>query len=63
MVAGLPTLNFGGISGYAYSLQRSTNLSDWTTLWTTNAPPGGVFQFTDPGAPPPAAYYRLQYNP
>jgi lysophospholipase L1-like esterase len=60
---GAPLLNFGGIPGYSYSVQRSTNLSNWTTLWTTNAPAAGAFQFVDPTAPQPMGFYRLQYNP
>ena len=60
---GTATLNFAGIPGYSYSLTRSTNLVDWATIWTTNAPVGGVFEFIDSSAPSPSAYYRLQYNP
>jgi hypothetical protein len=60
---GAPTLGFAGIPGYSYSVQVSTDLVNWSTIWTTNAPPSGVFQFTDNSAPSPAAYYRLQWNP
>jgi autotransporter-associated beta strand protein len=60
---GAPTLGFAGIPGYSYSVQVSTDLVNWSTIWTTNAPPSGVFQFTDNSAPQPAAYYRLQWNP
>ena len=60
-------MNFAGIPGYAYDEQRSTNLVDWVTLLHTNAPPGGLFQlmddFSDLGAPPAQAYYRLSYTP
>ena len=59
----LPVLNCSGISNFCYQVQSSTNLTAWTTLWTTNAPPGGSFQFTDGNAPQPAAFYRLQWNP
>ncbi len=61
--SGTATLNFAGIPGYSYSVQRSTNLTSWATIWTTNAPAGGLFQLIDMGAPDPSAYYRLQYNP
>ncbi len=57
------TLNFAGISGYSYSVTRSTDLSAWSVIWTTNAPAGGVFAFTDTNAPQPTAFYRLQFNP
>jgi autotransporter-associated beta strand protein len=58
------TLNFAGIPSYSYAVLRSTNLTDWTTLVTTNAPAAGLFQWTDDfsdlGGPPASAYYRLQ---
>jgi len=61
------TVNFAGIPGYNYSVQRSTNLVDWATILTTNAPSGGLFKcvddFSDLGVVPGSAYYRLQYNP
>ncbi len=60
---GTAELQFAGVPGYSYSVYRSTNLVTWTSLWTTNAPAGGVFQYTDDPAPQPSAYYRLQFNP
>jgi hypothetical protein len=59
---GAPVLNFAGIPGYGYSVQVSTDMTDWTTIWTTNAPDGGLFQFTDTSAPQPTAFYRLEWN-
>jgi len=55
------TLSFAGIPGCNYSVQRSADLANWTTIWTTNAPSSGVFTFADPNAPPIMAYYRLAY--
>jgi autotransporter-associated beta strand protein len=60
---GVATVSFAGIPGYAYLVQRSTNLADWVTLLTTNAPANGLFMFADdfsdlPGGPPVSAYYR-----
>ncbi len=58
-------VTFAGIPGLSYDVQRSTNLTDWVTLLTTNAPAEGVFSvsdnFSDLGAPPApsSAYYRL----
>jgi len=54
--------------GYSYSLWRSTNLVNWATLWTTNAPATGQLTFADTFGDldftaPPAAYYRLDLNP
>ena len=57
------TVNFAGIPGYQYLIQRSTNMTVWVTLFTTNAPGNGVFKFTDNfddlgGVAPPSAFYR-----
>jgi len=60
---GTATLNFAGIPTYSYSVLRSTNLTGWDAIWTTNAPSNGLFQYIDPAAPQPSAYYRLQFNP
>jgi hypothetical protein len=64
------TVNFAGLPGYGYSVQRSTNLvtgSGWVTIWTTNAPVGGLFNYTDNfsdlGGAPSSAYYRLSWSP
>lgn len=61
------TLKFAGIPDYSYSVLRSTNLVDWITIWTTNAPDNGLFNFTDSfsdlgGVAPPSAYYRLNWQ-
>lgn len=64
---GTATVNFAGIPGYNYTVQRSTNLVDWANILMTNAPSGGVFKcvddFSDLGVVPGSAYYRLEYNP
>ena len=41
------TAFFAGRPGWTYTVQRSTNLLNWTTIWTTNAPGGGLFHFTE----------------
>ncbi len=60
--AGTAVVQFAGIPNYSYAIQRSTNLVDWVTLVTTNAPGNGVFSFTDTfsdlGVVPSEAYYR-----
>lgn len=56
-------LSFAGIPGFSYTIVRSDDLIAWTDLWTTNAPPNGIFQFTDTNAPSPSAFYRLRFNP
>jgi hypothetical protein len=61
------SLSFAGVPGFTYNVDRSTNLVGWTTIWTTNAPGTGLFNFTDDfsdlGAPPSSAYYRLTWVP
>ena len=65
---GVATVGFAGIPGRSYQVQRSTNLVDWATLVTTNAPGNGVFEWADnfsdlgvpPADPPSSAYYRLR---
>jgi hypothetical protein len=54
-------MRFAGIPGYAYDVQRATNLTPpvaWSTLHTTNAPPLGLFDFVDDNPPVGQAYYR-----
>jgi hypothetical protein len=65
---GMPTITFYGVPNVTYDIQRSTNLMTgalgWVTLWETNAPGGGAYQYTDQfndlGIAPAAALYRLQ---
>jgi hypothetical protein len=66
------TTSWAGIPGSGYKVLRSTNLTvgvgaGWVSIWTTNAPVGGTFQFIDTfpdiaNPPPGAAYYKLQQN-
>jgi len=64
---GSATVGFAGRPGYGYGVERSTNLVDWVTVWNTNAPAGGLFNYTDTfgdlGGAPPSAYYRLSWSP
>jgi len=53
-------LVFHGIPGVTYMIQRSTDLANWTTLWTGPADSLGSMTFTDT-AVLPTAYYRLAY--
>ncbi|MEI6075257.1 MAG: hypothetical protein WCS94_06770 [Verrucomicrobiota bacterium] len=65
----LATVNFRGVAGYPYQVQRGTNVLFAGTLrfWTTNMPAGGYFtvtdDFSDLAVPPATAFYRLRYNP
>jgi hypothetical protein len=50
-----------------WGVQRSTSLTNWVTILTTNSPGNGLFNymdnFSDLGVVPASAYYRLQWNP
>ncbi len=60
MSGGLPNLTFVGTPGANYAVMRSTNLVNWSVIWTTNAPVNGVVQLTDPSPLPLNAFYQLQ---
>jgi autotransporter-associated beta strand protein len=59
---GTATMTFAGIPTFKYHVQVSPDMSSWTTIFTTNAPAGGLFQFIDPSAPMPNAFYRLMWD-
>jgi hypothetical protein len=60
---GQPTMQFAGIPGYPYTIQRSPDLDVWTGIHTLNAPANGVFTFTDLDPLPGNAFYRMSYTP
>jgi hypothetical protein len=63
-IGGIPLLNFAGIPNFSYTVQRSTNLTVWDDVLTTNAPGiNGRFNWQDSAALQPASFYRLRYNP
>jgi hypothetical protein len=58
------TIEFSGVVGYEYHVQRTENLTPpmtWTTLTASPLSPAndGSFSFIDTNAPPGPAYYRL----
>jgi Rax2 C-terminal beta propeller domain len=61
---GSVTLDFLGLPGSVYELQRATDVRftlNRTTLLTTNPPsPSGLCRYTDTSPPSAAAFYRLQ---
>jgi hypothetical protein len=60
VVDGKPTMVFAGIPGYEYDVERTPSLTEpivWTPIHTTNAPAGGLFEFTDQN-PLPQGFYR-----
>ena len=57
------SIQFSGVTGYEYDVQRATNLNppiSWTTITTSplSPAPEGSFTYTDTNAPPGTAYYR-----
>ena len=61
------TVQFAGVPGYTYQVERSTNLSVWVPILTTNAPAGSFFNYVDTfgdlgGIAPGSAYYRLSWT-
>jgi hypothetical protein len=52
-------IQFNGIPGVAYQLQRSTDLASWTTIATITAGSRGEIDFTDENPPAPNGFYRL----
>ena len=54
------TVNDGYVAGQTYIVEASTNLSNWVPIFTTNAPPSGLFQFIIPDASSyPTRFYRV----
>jgi len=50
--------------GPDYSVQASSNLLNWTTLFITNSPPQTAFQWTDTNSTAvPAQFYRIKVGP
>jgi len=59
------TVNFAGIPGFTYDIQRATTLTptpDWATVATRIAPANGLFSYIDPSPPTPTAFYRLMQS-
>ena len=52
-------IQFSGIPGVAYQLQRSTDLTSWTTIATITAGSRGEIDFIDDDPPVPSGFYRL----
>ena len=66
-IGGTNTVTNHGIPGYVYIIQRSINLLTWTAIATNTAAGNGLIlttdRFTDLGAPPASAFYRLEWKP
>jgi hypothetical protein len=53
------SLTFQGQNRQNYMLETSTNLADWTPVWT-NAPTNGVLMFTNVNATDRSRFYRVR---
>jgi uncharacterized repeat protein (TIGR03803 family) len=52
-----------GLGGTSYHVERASKLgptADWETVFSTNAPGAGKFEFVDPSPPTAGAFYRLR---
>ena len=57
------SFQISGPAGFNYSIQVSTNLINWSTVFTTNSP-ALPFTWIDPnGINAPQRYYRIQLGP
>jgi len=58
------TVQFQGAAGSSYDVERTTNLATplWTAIWTTSAPPNGVWSYVDTNRPPAGAFYRARLH-
>jgi hypothetical protein len=61
--SGAVTVNFAGIPGFQYDVERSSDpAGPWQEIATLTAPANGLFSHEDANPPAPAAYYRLTQN-
>jgi len=58
-ISGQFGLTFQGQNGQNYVLETSTNLADWTPVWT-NAPINGELMFTNVNATDQSRFYRVR---
>jgi hypothetical protein len=60
LASGAAGISFNSISGYLYTLQRTSNFQSWTNVVTASVGDGGQDLITDSNPPAAAAFYRLQ---
>ena len=56
-------LQFSGLPGRTYEVQRSTDLLNWTVLQTIAVPAHGILNFNDVLPPLAGAFYRTRLVP
>ncbi len=59
--SGTFTFQFSGVNDLNYTVQTSTNLTDWTAIYTNalTSANGGIFNYTDTSATNTAQFYRV----
>jgi hypothetical protein len=65
---GVAQLVFYGIPNHSYTVQRSSNMTDWVDIQTNVVGTNGAMNVTDSfddlgGVPPSSAYYRMKWQP
>jgi hypothetical protein len=58
-VTGAMQLQFQGLAGLSYALERSTNLTTWLQITNVAAGQDGSVPFVDPAPPRTKAFYRV----
>ena len=54
-------IQFAGIPGRTYTVERSVDLSTWTAIGTATVPAHGITSFQDTSPPPGGGFYRTVY--
>jgi hypothetical protein len=57
------SIQWPSVTGVTFKIERSGNLSDWTTLEAAHAGTAGTASFTDPSPLPGKGFYRVTLNP
>jgi hypothetical protein len=57
---GIPQVQCGTYRGYAYALERSTDLATWMRLLPATIANGNIITLTDPTPPATNAFYRIR---
>jgi hypothetical protein len=56
---GIPQVQCGTYNGYAYTLERSTDLVTWTRILPATIANGNIITLTDPTPPATNAFYQV----
>ena len=61
LTGGAVGVDFFGIPGRIYGIQRSPDLSNWTQIAAPTAAANGEVRIEDPSPPQPSAFYRIVF--